>query len=178
MAKKLALILFIFSSISIFTTLKLNSQTLPQMGFIIKKGLVDVETVAVIFYKPKEEQMVKEARTASLVSGKKFHLYGISTRADIPRALYSIQKLAKPAIIVMTDETALGPKGVKYITEKVSPKKIPVISNRDKDTLEGGVLCVVKKDDRIETHVNKLVALLLEINFSPEFLSECIADVE
>jgi len=176
MAKKLTLILFI--TLLTLPSLQLNAQTLSQIGFIVKKALPNVENIVVIFQKPKQEQLTKEARTAYLVTRKKFHLYAILTRSDIPRALYSIRKLKNAAIIVIANGSTLNQKGVKYITGKITAKKIPVVSNRDKDTLEGVLLCVVEKGDTLETHVNKLVAFDLEINLPEEFLANCIVDVE
>ena len=176
MTKKFVFILFLMSLI--WTSSNLNSQTLSQIGFVVKEAIPGVENIAIIFEKPKEQQIMKEAQTASLVTRKKFHLFGVSTRAELSRALQNIGKIKNTAVVVVTNESTLNRKGIKYITQKINPKKIPVITNRDKDTLEDALLCVVEDGDSIKTHVNKLAALELEITLSDEFLSNCVVDVE
>ena len=53
MAKKFTLVLFI--TILTLSSLKLNAQTLSQIGFIVKKAMPNVENIAVVFQKTNQE---------------------------------------------------------------------------------------------------------------------------
>lgn len=157
----------------------LAAQTLSQVGFIVKKGLPDTQNIAVLFPSIHDEAVKSEARTATLVTKSKFHIYGIKVRGDISRALQGIERLKKVVVIIVSDSTVLSPKSVKYIAQKMGIKGIPVVSNRDGDTKLGALLTVLKKGDDIETHINMVTANnVLKIQLTPEFLSSVIVDVE
>lgn len=157
----------------------LTAQSLSQVGFIVKKGLPGTKNIAVLYPSIQEDKIKAEARTATLVTKSKFHVYGLNTRGDISRALQAIDGMDNAVVIIVSDNSVLSPKSVKYIAQKMGVKGIPVVSNRDGDTKLGALLTVLKKGEDIEIHLNKVTAKnVLKIEFSPEFLSGVIVDVD
>lgn len=170
--KVLCLLLFII----LFVPVTLSSQTLTQIGFVVKKAIPDVENIAVLCHKSKQEVVTKEAQTAFLVNRKKFHVYTVEKRSDLPKALTAIRKLDKVALVIVSDELVLSAKSVKYIAQKLVLKKIPVISNRNSDTLSGALLVVRQEGDKVVTHVSKVVAGALKLTLSEDFLASAVID--
>jgi hypothetical protein len=82
------------------------------------------------------------------------------------------------AIVVITDDSFLTPSTVKFIASKSLDEQIPVISNREKDTLQGAMLSVFFKDGVIKKHINKIIASALGLNIPEAFLATCVVDVE
>jgi hypothetical protein len=154
------------------------SQSLSQIGFILKKAIFDTENIVVLFPENLNDKIVKEAQTASLVTKTKFQVYKVKLKSEIPPLIFSINGLKKPAVIIIGDEGALHVESVKYIAQKLGPKNIPVISNRALDTKVGALLCIFQNGTELETHVNKAVAAALNITLTEEFLSGCVADVQ
>ena len=70
MPKKASLILCLLIFVSI--TISVSGQTLSQMGFVLKKGMPDIENIAVLCGAEKKEAIAKEAKTAFLVTKKWF----------------------------------------------------------------------------------------------------------
>lgn len=173
MSKKLLSLLLFVTLIAPFA---LFSQTLSQIGFVVKKAIPDVENIAVLCHKSKKEAISKEAQTAFLVNRKKFHVYTVEKRADLPKALTAIRKLPQVALVIVGDDSVLNAKSVKYIAQKLVLKKIPVISNRNSDTLSGALLVVRKDGDKVVTHVSKVVASALKLTLSDEFLATAVID--
>lgn len=155
----------------------LYSQTLSQIGFVVKKAIPDVENIAVVCHKSKKDAVTKEAKTAYLINRKQFHVYTVEKRADLPKALASIRNLDKVALIIVGDNTILNAKSVKYIAQKLVLKQIPVISDRADDTLSGALLVVTMDGGgKIITHVSKVVASALKLTLPAEFLSTAVID--
>lgn len=174
MKKGILVITFVFLS---FTLIK--SQTITQMGFIIKKAIPSIKNIVVIYPKKMHNKISKEARMAQIITKKKLTIYAAVSRKDeISNQVYNINRLKDVVVIIITDDGTLSIDSVKYILGKFNEQKIPVISNRKKDTLIGVLMTIFKNEDKIEKHINKIVASALELSFSEEFLSECIIDVE
>lgn len=171
--KKVLLILLILVFIS-----PLMTQSISQIAFIIKKALPNVENIAVIFPKHLKSSIVPQAQTAQLVTKKNITVYGVSRKSELATELYIIKRIENAAVIVITDDNILSPKSIQFILDKVGSKKMPLISNREKDTLQGALLSVFVKDNQIEKHINKIVAAALDLNIPEEFYGECIIDVE
>ena len=174
MKKVLLLVIFIFLTL---TTIK--SQTITQMGFIIKKAIPSIQNIAIIFPKNMHKQIAKEAKIAQIITKKKYVIYTGEKRTNkISTLVYNIKRLKNVVVIIITDNDTLSVDSVKYLLNKFNERKIPVISNRKKDTLIGVLMTIFKNDNKIEKHINKIVSSALEITFSQEFLNECIIDVE
>jgi hypothetical protein len=156
----------------------LNSQTLSQIGFILKKPLPDTENIVVLYPEIQTDKIVNEAQNATLITRIKFQVYGIKTKSDIPRAIKYIDDLKNPVVIIIGDNGVLNFESVKYVAQKLGAKDLPVVSNRAEDTKAGALLSVVQKGDIIETHLNKAVAAALKITLQDEFLSGCIVDIQ
>jgi ABC-type uncharacterized transport system substrate-binding protein len=170
--------LFSFLFIAVLTAGIISAQSVSQIGFVITKGLPAVENIAVICHLSVKDKIIMEAKTATLVTKRKFHVYTIRSRTDLPQALNSVRKLSKPAVIIIADKMGLNQKSVKYTAQKLGKKKIPVISNREGDCKQGALLGVIKIEEDIKIHINKVVASALKIEISEEFLATCIIDVE
>lgn len=170
-------IVFLFSFITVLSSL-IFSQSLTQIAYIVKKAIPDSENYVVLFPKDQEEVIKKHANTASLINKKKFHIYPIINRPDITKVLPSIMKIVKPTIIIITNENILNAKSIKFIAQKVGLKGIPVVTNRENDTTQGALLSILDKDNKIETHVNIVMASILKITFPQDFLDEAIIDVQ
>ncbi|MBN1196143.1 MAG: hypothetical protein JXA62_01910 [Candidatus Aminicenantes bacterium] len=156
----------------------LQPQTITQIGFIIKKAIPDVENIAVLYPNHMKSKFISEARTAQLVTRKNVTIYGVNRMSEISDAVFNIRRMKNVVAVVMTDESILTPKDVKFIIDKLTSSNIPVVSNRGKDTLLGALFSVILQDDNVEKHVNRIVATALNLNLSEEFINECIIDVE
>jgi len=161
----------------------LYPQSLSQLGFIIKKAVPDIEVIAVIFGEPaiggnKTRQMESEARPATLITKKKFVLLPCQTRSEIAQKLYEAQKLKKVAFIAITDDDIITPSIVQFIAQRAGESGFPVISNREKDTLQGALLSIFMQDGKIQKHINKIISAALELTIPEEFLAECKIDAE
>lgn len=154
----------------------LYSQSLTQIVYIINKAVPEVKNIAILYNHSNKDTIEKDARTASFATQKKISAYGIKTKGDIPGALDGISLLKNVAVIVIADEVHLNTESVKYTTQKLGLKNIPVVSTRLGDTAQNAFLCVVRKGDNIEIHVNKTVASALKITLTDDFLAECTLD--
>jgi ABC-type uncharacterized transport system substrate-binding protein len=172
MIKKLVLILL---ALSIF--LPLQSQSLSQIGFVIKKALPNVENIAVIYPSLIKDQIVSQAKTAQLITKKKFSVYGVSNKGGLSKELFNIKRMSNLAVIVITNESTLTPDIIPFILGKLD-NKVPVISNRSKDTLQGALLSVFSTNGTIEKHINMIVAAAMGLTIPEEFMAECVIDVE
>jgi len=154
------------------------SQSLAQIGFVIKKAIPEIENIAVIFDQSAQEKITKEAQMAILVTKTKFSLYVVRNKSDIPQIISAVENQKKPAVIVIADTNVLNSETIKYSAHKLSSSNTPVISTRGGDTKAGALLCVIQKDNAIETHVNKAVASALSISFPEEFLTGSVIDIQ
>jgi len=171
--------ILVIASAVLFLAQALTAQTLSQVGFIVKKGLPGIENIAVLYPTTQEDKVKNEARTATLVTKSKFHIYGIKARGEIARTMQAIVGLNHVVVIIVTDNTVLNHSSVKYIAQKMGVKGIPVVSDRDGDTKLGALLTVLKKGEDIETHINLITANnVLKIRLTPEFLSGVTVDVD
>lgn len=97
---------------------------------------------------------------------------------DISKTIYTVQKLKNPAVVIVANSTVLNQKSIKYAAQKFGLKGIPLISTRDKDTAHGAFLCVIKKGDKLEKRLNKIVVSALKITLPPDFEKDCVIDVQ
>ncbi|HNX97589.1 MAG TPA: hypothetical protein PKK12_07910 [Candidatus Aminicenantes bacterium] len=154
-------------------------QTVSQLGFVVKTAIPAVETIAIVFNQSNQAQVEGEAKAATLVTKKKILIYGVTTKADIAKHISSISGLGGNVVaVVYSDNAVLNADSVKFITQKLGVKKIPVVSTRAADTLEGALLGIVKTPDKLEKHLNKKVMPIFGITLAPEFLADCIVDIE
>jgi len=156
----------------------ITSQSLSQIGFIIKKAIPNIDTIAVIFSKTKILQIKNETRPAIIITKKKYVIFSVEKKSDIAKKINEIKKLNNVVIIVITDDSFLTPSTVKFIAQKSLEDQIPVVSNREKDTLQGAILSIFFKEGEIKKHINKIIASALEINIPESFLENCVVDVE
>ena len=155
----------------------INAQTISQMGFVIKKGLPEIEHIAVICNLTDKDKITNEAKTAYLVTRKQFHVYAIKSHTDLPKVMQGVRDFKNCAVIIVTDNQALNQKSVKYIAQKLGLKKIPVISNRDGDTKLGAIFSIIKEGEAIQTHLSKVAINALQLSLSDEFVNSCVLDV-
>lgn len=174
MIRKCVVIFILIFICSTFST----SQSLSQIGFIIKKAISNIDTITVIFNKTKSKQIENEARPAVIITKIKYIIFPVEKMSDIGTKMNEIRKISNVAIIVITDDSFLTPSTVKFIAQKSLEDQIPVISNRDKDTLQGAILSIFFKDGEIKKHINKIIASALGIIIPESFLTSCIVDVE
>lgn len=152
------------------------SQNLGQMGYVIKKAIPDTDNIAVIFEQSKQDQILKQAQTASLIAKAKFNIYPVKSKSDLPKILENFNDSKKLAVVIITDSGIFNQEGVKFVTQRLVVKNIPVITNRADDTSQGAILCIFTKNEKLETHVNKNAAAGLKIIFPEDFLSTAIID--
>ncbi len=156
----------------------LHSQTVTQMGFIIKKALPETEAIAVLVHDMQKERITKEAQSATLITKIKYYVITVSNKSEIAAKINDVRNINNVAAMIIADELILNEGTVKFIAQKLASKKTPVISNRAKDTLQGILMTIFMNENIIEKHVNKISMSALEIALSDEFLSECVIDVE
>jgi hypothetical protein len=163
----------------LLVTSSLFSQTLIQIGFIVKKALPTIEKIAIIDLKENEIIITKKAKSAQLVSKIKFTLYTIKNLSGVTNALKKIYKLKNTLVLLRTNNKIFNEKTVNYIALKLFSKKIPVVTDRSTDTLKGAILTISKNGNKgLELHVSKLVSNAYGLTFDSEFLKTAIIDVE
>ena len=173
MAKKILVLFFVLLLCS-----SIFSQSLSQIGYIIKKAIPGIETITVIFNKIQENKIKSEARSATIITKKKYIIFPVEKKSGIASKIHEIIRLDNVAVVVITDDNFLTPKTVQFIAQKTLEAQIPVISNRAKDTLQGALLSIFTEDVKIKKHINKIIASALNLNLSESFLAECIVDAE
>ncbi len=156
----------------------LCSQSISQISYIIKQSIADTETIAVIFSNVSKDQVEGEARSASMITKKQHLVFGVTSKMDIAKQVDAILKMPKTVVFIFTDSTILTPETVKFISQKIGLKKIPTITNRAGDTLQGALLSVYKNNDKLEKHINKKLLPIFELTIPAEILAECITDAE
>ncbi len=156
----------------------LFSQTVTQMGFIIKKALPDTESIAILVTDMQKEKLTKEAQSAQLITKVKYFVITVSNKSEIAAKINYIKNLEKTATLIIADDLILNEGTAKFIAQKLAASRTPVISNRAKDTLQGLLMTVTMNDGSLEKHVNKISMSALGLALSDEFLGECIIDVE
>jgi len=156
----------------------LQSQTVTQMGFIIKKSMPTTEVVAILVHEMQKERLTKEAQNAQLITKLTYRVYAVSNKSEIATKVNDIRNADNATALIITDDLILNEGTVKFVTQKLASKKTPVISNRAKDTLLGILMSIYIQDGNIEKHINKISMSALGITFSDEFLAECVVDVE
>lgn len=154
------------------------SQSLSQLGFIIKKAIPNIDTITVIFNKVIVDKIEREARPATLITKMKYVIFPVEKKSDIADKIFQILKMDNVAIVVITDSSFLTPSTIQFIAQKTLKSQIPVITNRSKDTLQGALLSIFTEDSRIKKHINKITASALSLELSEAFLAECTVDVE
>lgn len=156
----------------------IRAQSLTQVGFIVKKAVVEGENFVVLCPKAQEKEIIRQAKQAQVVNQRKYHVFPIKKRSDIPRVLPAVLKLKKPVIIIVANSNALSPKSVKYVAEKVGLKGVPVITNRKGDTKQKALLVIRQEDGKIVTHVNKIMAGVLKVTLPGDLIAEAVVDIK
>ncbi len=154
------------------------SQSLSQLGFIIKKAMPNIDTITVIFNRVIFDRIEREARPATLITKMKYVIFPVEKKSDIADKIFQILKMDNVAIVVITDSSFLTPSTIQFIAQKTLESQIPVITNRSKDTLQGALLSIFTEDSRIKKHINKITASALSLELSEAFLAECTVDAE
>lgn len=175
MAKKIVLLLCVLILCS-----SIFSQSLSQMGFIIKKAIPSIENIAVVCWGKSyvKKKVESEARPATLITRKKYSIFPVEAKSDIAKMIGKVEKMNNVAVIVIADNKILTPETVQFIAQKTMGSQIPVISNRPKDTLQGALLSIYTEDTKIQKHINKIIGAALNLNIPESFLAECIVDAE
>jgi|GEM_PF-1823630 len=156
----------------------LHAQTIIQMGFIVKKALPNIENIAVIGLKKDRRSLGAEASKAKIITRVDYQVYTPVTKSDILSELNKIYRYDNVAIIVMTNDNIFDKNSIKYIALKLYKKKIPLVTDRITDTLQGAMITVEDMGGKIEVHISKLVSNAYGITFPEEFLQDAIVDVE
>lgn len=156
----------------------ISSQSLSQIGFIIKKAVSNVDTITVIFNKVIVKRIEREARPATLITKMKYVIFPVRKKSDIADRLFQIQKMDNVAVVVITDNSILNPSTIQFIAQKTLENQIPVITDRDKDTLQGALMSIFMEDAKIKKHINKIIADALGLELPEAFLAECTIDAE
>ncbi len=154
------------------------SQTMTQISYVIKKGFPGVKKISVIYPSKLKSRIIKEAQLAQVTSRLTVVPYEVKIKTEILSALFSIRKDKNLAVVVVADDTVLSKKSIKMIVSKLASTKIPIVSTREKDTLNGVLLTVYSKNGKVEKHLNLLAAEAKKIKLSAAFKSDCIVDVE
>lgn len=154
------------------------SQSLAQLGFIIKKAMPNIDTITVIFNKVIVDRIEREARPATLITKMKYIIFPVEKKSDIAKKIFQILKIDNVAIVVITDNSFLVPSMIQFIAQKTLESQIPVITNRSRDTLQGALLSIFTEGSKIKKHINKITASALSLNLSEAFLAECTVDAE
>lgn len=173
MTKKIMVLLF-----TLLLCSAIYSQSLSQLGFIIKKAMPNINTISVIFNKVIIDRIEREARPAILITKMKYIIFPVEKKSDIAKKISQILKIDNVAILVITDKSLLAPSTIQFIAQKTLESQIPVITNRSKDTLQGALLSIFSEDSRIKKHVNKITASALSLELPEAFLAECTVDAE
>jgi hypothetical protein len=148
MTKKSMVIFFLLLFCSVIYT-----QSLSQIGFIVKKALPEIETISIIYNKTPSaiKRIENEVRPAILITKKKYIIFGVEKMSDVASTINDIQKMEKVAVVVITDNTFLTPSTVQFI---------------------------YMEDSKIQKHINKIIASALGLNLPESFLAECQVDAE
>jgi len=168
----------LFIAVVFLMTVLLNSQSVSQVGFIIKKAIPGVKEIVVFVNKKKKKVVISQATMAQVITKKKFLVYTISSKYSIKKKLRAILNKKNIAVYVVTDKDIFVPEVVKEISGKLNEHRIPLFSNRDKDTMVGALLSVFNKNNVLEKHVNQITASIIRVTIPEEFLKTCIIDVE
>lgn len=168
----------LFITLLSFLAVAGTSQTMTQISYVIKKGFPGVKKVAVIYPAKLKGRIIKESQLAQVTSRISVVPYAVKIKTEILSALFTIRKEKNMAVVVIADDTVLSKKSIKMIVSKLGSTKIPIISTREKDTLNGVLLTIYNKNGKIEKHLNLLAAEAKKINLSASFKSECVVDVE
>ena len=168
----------VISFILVLFTGLICAQSLTQIGFLAKQAVVRGENFVVLCPEAELDAITKQAQKAQVINQRKYHVFPIAKRSDIPRILPSIIKLKNPVVIILGNSNALSPKSVKFVAEKVGLKGIPVITNRENDTKQKALMVVLDKGGEVKTHVNNVMAFVLKVEFPAELLAKAVVDVE
>jgi ABC-type uncharacterized transport system substrate-binding protein len=174
MKMKKSMLLFFILTLCVST----YTQSLSQIGFIIKKAVPTVERIAVIFSHIKVKQMQREAKPATLITKKKYLIFSCQSRSDVAEKLHEIKKMDNVVLVVIGDDDFVTPSLVQSIAQNAGESNIPVVSNREKDTLQGALLSIFTQDGKIQKHINMIIAAALKLTIPEAFLAECKIDAE
>ena len=162
----------------LFITTLVKSQSVSQVGFIMKKSVSDLKEIVILVAENQKKTALKQAKMAQVITRKKFSVYPIKKKIDIVKKIRMITKRRNVAVYIITDDNFFKPDTIKTISDKLNTKKIALFTNRDKDTMVGAMFAVFKKDGKLEKHVNLITASILKITIPAEYLKKCIIDVE
>jgi len=113
---KKALLLFIFIFLTLTT---IRSQTITQIGFVIKKAIPSVENIVIIYPESMFKQTAQEAKMAQVITKRKYTIYaGEKRRNKISIQIHNIKRLKNVAIVLITDNDTLSVDSVKYLLNK------------------------------------------------------------
>lgn len=173
MTKKTVFIILTFIAI-----VSMSAQSVSQVGFIIKKAVPSIKEIVVLVAEGQKAKTMSQAKMAQVITKKKFSVYPIKKQIEIIKKIRMIAKKKNIAVYVITDNKFFKPSTIKTISDKFNEKSIPLISNRDKDTMVGAMIAIFKNEGTLEKHVNLITASILKITIPADFLSKCIIDVE
>ncbi len=167
-----------FLILSFLIISSLASQSVSQVGFVIKKSVPSTNEIIVFVTNKDKDNIMKQAKMAQVITKKKFSVYPIDKSIELTKKVRMISNKKNIAVFVVTDDSFFKPSVIKTISDKLNSKGIPLFSNREKDTMVGAMIAIYKKDGTVEKHVNKITASILKITIPADFLAKCIIDVE
>ena len=151
--------------------------SITQMGFIIRKAIPVMENIAVLYPVAMKDTVVKDVRRAQTIVRKKFVIYDISNKQELNKKISTILKTEKPAVIIFTDDLIFSPKTIQSLSEKFSPKGIPIFTNRKGDTKSGALVSLFYNDSgKLVKHLSKDQLALLKIQLPEDVLSQFSVD--
>lgn len=168
----------LFVTLMLILATLLSSQSISQVGFIIKKSVPNVKEIIILVSENNKDKVMKQAKMAQIITKKKFSVYAFSKKIEIIKKLRMISKKKNSAVFVFTDNKFFNSDAIKVISDKLNKRKIPLFSNRDKDTMVGAMISIFKNKGTLEKHVNQITASILKIKIPDDFLKKCIIDVE
>ena len=168
----------VFIILTFLVIVGMGAQSISQVGFIIKKAVPAVKEIVVLVADGQKDKAMSQAKMAQVITKKKFSVYPIKKSIELNKTVRMIAKKKSIAVYIITDNKFFEPETVKSIADKLNEKSIPLISDRDKDTMVGAMITIFKNSSTLEKHVNLITATILKITIPADFLAKCIIDVE
>lgn len=169
------------------------SQSISDMVQIIDESSDGIESIVVVYSKNKRYKFAKDIKKAKSIFKKKITEFPISNSRDLARVSlflnseqsrlnrkYKSSGIEKKriAVLLMCDEKKINKKNSTKLIKKSIDKKIPIYSTGKNETFNCAMLCVSKKDGKLQKHINLIVADLINFKFPENFLENCIIDVK
>ncbi len=155
-----------------------DPQSMTQVAYIIKKGIPSIKNIVIICKNKDKDNIIKQTRTAQLVTKKSMSVLPIKNRTDLISHVIKIKKIKNVIVVVIPDKRVISKDSVKFLVQKLNENKIPLVSLRDKDTYQGALLCLIQDAGKVKKHINLITANQFKIKLTPDFIKDSIIDLE